>query len=111
MTLVHNLPLNSKVLVWRKSSNWTRPYHLLVIKNKICYIQLPSGPTRFRNISIKPYFRPKNTHDIKLDELKATTKPGELEATAKLDKLKTPLPTLKVPQKPTELAELAIKHS
>src|SRR6266567_6066242 len=35
-TLVHNLPLNSKVLVWCKSSNWNRPYCLLAIENETC---------------------------------------------------------------------------
>ena len=57
-------------------------------------------------MSVKPYFRPKDTYNIKLDELevtaklnklKVTAKLNELEATAKLDKLKAPLPTLKVP--------------
>ena len=38
-------------------------------------------------MSIKPYFRSKNTYDVKLDELKAP---------AKLDKLEVPLPTLEV---------------
>ena len=75
------------------------------------YMQLSSGLTRFRSMSVKPYFRPKNTHDIKLDELEVTAKPDELEATAELDKLKAPLFTPEVPQKPTELAKPAIKHS
>ena len=61
-------------------------------------------------MSIKPYFRSKNTYDVKLDKLEATAKPDELEATAELDELEAPLPTLEVPQKPTELAEPAIKR-
>ena len=73
-------------------------------------MQLPSGPTRFRSISIKPYFWPKNTHNIKPDKLKATAELDKPKATAKLDKLKVPLPTLEVPQKPTELTKPAIKH-
>src|SRR5437016_5541059 len=124
MTLVHDLPLNSKVLVWRKSSNWNRPYRLLAVENKMYYIQLPSGPTSFRSTSIKPYFRPKDNYNVKLDkletpakpdeleapvkpdELEATAKPGKLEATVKLDelgapaelnKIEVPLPTLEVP--------------
>ena len=56
ITLVYNLPLNSEVLVWHKSGNWTRPYYLLAIENEICYMQLPSRLTRFRNMFIKPYF-------------------------------------------------------
>jgi len=71
----------------------------------MCYIQLPSGLTSFRSTSIKPYFRPKDTYDVKLDKLEATAelnkpevtaKLDKLEATAKLDKLEAPLPTLEV---------------
>jgi len=61
-------------------------------------------------MSVKPYFQPKNTYDIKLDELEATAKPDELEATAELDKLEAPLPTLEVPQKPTKSTKPAVKR-
>ena len=74
-------------------------------------MQLPSRPIRFKNTSVKPYFRPENTHDVKLDKLEVTAKPDEPKATAKSDKLKVPLPTPEVPQKPTELTEPAIKCS
>ena len=57
-------------------------------------------------MSIKPYFWPEDTHNVKLDELEATTELDELEviaelnepeATTKLDELEVPLPTLEVP--------------
>ena len=38
ITLVHNLPLNFKVLMWRKNGNWTRPYHLLAVEDETYYI-------------------------------------------------------------------------
>ena len=69
-------------------------------------VQLPSGLTSFRSTSVKPYFRPKNTYDVKLDELEVTAELNELEvtaeldeleATAELDVLEVPLPTLEVP--------------
>jgi len=72
----------------------------------MCYIQLPSGLTKFRSISVKPYFRPKDTYNVKLDKLEVTAKLDKLEAaakldkleaTAELDKLEAPLPTLEVP--------------
>jgi len=88
MTSVYDLPLNSEVLIWRESGNWTRPYRLLAVENVTCCIQLPSGPTSFRSISIKPYFQSKNTHDVKLDKL---------EAPAGLNKPEVPPPTLEVP--------------
>ena len=57
-------------------------------------------------MSVKPYFRPKDTYNVKLDELKATAKPDKLEVTAEqdkpevtaeLDKLEALLPTLEAP--------------
>ena len=105
MTLVHDLPLNSKVLIWRESSNWTRPYHLLAVENETYYIQLFNKLTSFRSISIKPYFQSKNTCAVKLDKLKTLVKLDEPKTPIKLDKLKAPtesdkleapLPTLEV---------------
>ena len=98
-TSVHDLPLNSKVLIWHKSGNWTGLYHLLAVKDKTCYIQFFSGLTSFRNISIKPYFRSKNTynHDIKPDKLEALVGLNKLEVLVELDKLEALLPTLEVP--------------
>src|SRR6266702_4424829 len=114
-TSVYNFPLNSKVLIWRKSGSWNGFYHLLVVKNKTCCVQFFSRPTSFQNTFIKPYFQSKNTHNIKpdkpeittkLDELEtpakpdkleATAEPDELEVTIKSDELEAPLPTLEVP--------------
>ena len=87
MTLVYDFPLNSKVLVWCESGNWTGPYYLLAVENEMYCVQLPRGLTNFRSISIKPYYWTENTYNIKLDKLKAPTK---------LDKLEVPLPTLEV---------------
>ena len=119
MTLVHDLPLNSKVLIWRESGSWNRPYCLLAVENKACCVQLPSGLTSFRSTSIKPYFWPETTYDVKLYKLEVTAELDELEVTTKLDKLEVPaeldelealLPTLKVPQEPTEPIKHTIKR-
>ena len=105
-TLVYNLLLNSKVLIQRKSGKQTRPYYLLAVENKICCVQLLSRLIRFKSTSIKPYFWPKDTYNIKPDKLKVTAKlnklevtagPDKLEVTTELDKLEVLLPTLKVP--------------
>ena len=47
-------------------------------------------------MSVKPYFWPKYTYNVKLDKLEAPAKPDKLEVYAKLDKLEVPLPTLEV---------------
>src|ERR1700722_19657899 len=38
ITPVYVLPLNPKVLIWRKSGKWTRPYCLLAVENETCCI-------------------------------------------------------------------------
>jgi len=48
-------------------------------------------------MSVKPYFWPENTYNVKPDKLEATAELDELEATAELDKLEAPLPTLEDP--------------
>ena len=48
-------------------------------------------------MSVKPYFRPKNTYNIKLDKLEAPAELDKLEVPAKLDKPEAPLPTKEVP--------------
>ena len=62
-------------------------------------------------MSVKPYFRSKNTYNNKLDKLEAPVKLDELEVPAELDKLEVPLPTLEVPQKPTKPTKPTIKRS
>ena len=96
-TLVHDLLLNSEVLMWRKSGSWNGLYRLLAIENEMCCVQLPGGPIRFKSMSVKPYFRPETTYNVELDKLEAIAKPDELEATAEPDKREVPLPTLEVP--------------
>ena len=86
--------------MWYKSGNWTKLYCLLAVEDKTYCIQLFNKPINFKSISVKPYFRSKNTHNIK---------PDKLEAPTKLDKLKAPLPTLEVLYKLTKPAKPAIK--
>ena len=99
ITLVYDLPFNFEVLIWRKSGSWNRLYCLLAVENKTCYVQLLSGPTRFKSMSVKAYFRPENIYDVKLDKLEATDKLDEPDAPAELDKLEVPLFTFKSPQR------------
>lgn len=57
---VHNLSINSNAQVFCKGNagctgKWTGPFQLLDIVNETCKISLPSGPTNFRSIMVKPY--------------------------------------------------------
>src|SRR6266516_285391 len=60
---IHELPLNSDVLVWREgntgqSGKWTGPFKLLEVDRETCKVQLPSGTTDFRTTTVKPYLQP-----------------------------------------------------
>ena len=62
ISIVHDLSLDSDVLVWQKdnaghSGKWTGAYKLLTIENGTCKVQLPSGPTNFRITIVKPYLQ------------------------------------------------------
>jgi hypothetical protein len=109
ITLVHNLLLNSEVLIWHKSGNWTGPYCLLAVKDETYYVKLPSKLTNFKSTSVKPYFRSKNTYNAELDKLEVTVKLDKLEALAELNKLEAPLPTPEAPRKLTKPTKPAIK--
>jgi hypothetical protein len=61
-------------------------------------------------MSIKPYFWPKNTYNVELDELEATDRLDKPEAPTELDDLEAPLPTLKTPKELTKPIELTIKR-
>jgi hypothetical protein len=60
---IHNLQLNSDMLVWREGNTgqpgaWKGPYKLLSIEGESCVLALPHGPTAFRNTVVKPYLVP-----------------------------------------------------
>ena len=62
-TMIHDLPLNSPVLVFQErntgqSGSWKRPYKLLALENESAILELLSGPTKFRSTSVKPYHDP-----------------------------------------------------
>lgn len=79
VSVAHNLPLDSDVLVWRKgnagySGKWTGPYKLLAVENKTCTLQLSSGPTNFRITTVKPYLQESPNADTPtLHDLDAST--------------------------------------
>ncbi len=56
---IHDLSLNSNVLIWRESNNqrdkWTESFKFLNIDDEICKIELSSESIDFRSIVIKSY--------------------------------------------------------
>jgi hypothetical protein len=59
-TAIHDLPVDSQVLVWRKgnagrSGTWDGPFKLLAIDQETCKVELPHRPTSFRTTVVKPY--------------------------------------------------------
>ena len=81
-TLVHDLPLNSEVLVWREGNTgqggkWTGPYNLLAIDGETCKVQLPNGPTSFRSTTVKPYLRMETGPESDTEEEQPVEQPAE----------------------------------
>ena len=71
-TAIHDLPLNSPVLVWREGAigqpgYWSGPYNMLSVDNETCVVQLPRGPTSFRSTVVKPYLIDPETTDTDTD--------------------------------------------
>lgn len=60
ITPIHNVPIGEKVWVWREIGKWTGPYTLLEMNGEDCIVGLPSGPTKFRSTSCKPYYKNEN---------------------------------------------------
>ncbi|RFU25514.1 hypothetical protein B7463_g10820, partial [Scytalidium lignicola] len=80
---IHDLPLNSQVLVWREGNtgqngSWEGPYKLVSMDGESCVLVLPRGNTTFRSTSVKPYLTPTTElNDIELPE--ANTEDAEEE--------------------------------
>jgi hypothetical protein len=54
---IHDLPINSDVMVWREKDGWKGPFKLIGITGETCKLLLPSGPTDFRSTVVKPFFQ------------------------------------------------------
>ena len=74
---LHDLPLNSKVLVYREVGGWKGPYKLIGITGETCRVQLPSGPTDFRATVVKPYYEEKENIEGDTDEKQEQEKEQE----------------------------------
>ncbi len=62
---VHDLLLNSPVLIWREGNtdqagHWDRLYNLLTVEGEIYTVKLLNGPTSFQSTVVKPYLRSKS---------------------------------------------------
>ena len=69
MTDIHELMLNSDILVWREGNTgqpgtWEGPYKLVAINGESCVLALPRGNMIFRLISVKPFNIPEVEAEI-----------------------------------------------
>jgi hypothetical protein len=72
-TEIHDLTINSDVLVWREGNTgqpgtWEGPYKLVAINGEDCVLALPRGNTTFRSTSVKPFYVPDES-TIEVDPL------------------------------------------
>ena len=60
-TVIYNLPINSKVLVWRegnvkKTGSWKGLFKLLKVLGETYILQLLYSPTKFRTTAVKLFY-------------------------------------------------------
>jgi hypothetical protein len=71
---VHNLQINSLVLVWRdktapKKGSWKVPFNMTEMDGEECYIDFLRGPVKFRSTAVKPYYSKKELEEPTLSGL------------------------------------------
>ncbi len=72
--LIHNLSLNSLVLIFREgnidqSESWKKSFKLLSIQNESAIIELSNDSIKFRSISVKSYHQDQNLSSSDVDQL------------------------------------------
>jgi hypothetical protein len=82
MTDIHELILNSDILVWHEGNtgqpgNWEGPYKLMAINGESCILALPRGNTTFRSTSVKPFNMP--DVEVEVDPLEPERNSQETE--------------------------------
>jgi hypothetical protein len=73
ITDIHDLTLNSDILVWREgntgqSGSWEGLYKLVAVNGESCVLVLPHSNTIFRSISVKPFNVPDNPIEVEYPE-------------------------------------------
>lgn len=114
---LHDLPLNSDVLVWREGNTghagkWTGPFKLLGIEGKTCRVELPSGSTEFRSTVVKPYLIDKtdnDDHNQDIDDALSTTTSATSSNHPLLETpLQRPVRTRRLPIRYQNMADISI---
>lgn len=108
-TDVHDLPLNSPVLVWREgntgqSGHWDGPFTLLSIEGETCVVKINSGPTSFRSTVVKPYFQSPN--DQISDPFNEPLQPEPLQIASEVDAPATDENTSEITSVPPVLPQI-----
>ncbi len=73
VTSIHDLSLNSNVLIWRENNanqrdKWTKSFKFLNIEDEICKIELSSESIDFRSIVIKSYLIESSVDDESIND-------------------------------------------
>ena len=88
---IHDLPLNSAVLVWRegnagRTGSWNGPYTLLSIDSETCVVELPSGPTALRSTAVKPFYtQAESSEELEHERQQEATNKASNKATNEAD--------------------------
>lgn len=55
-TAIHDLVINSEVLIWRESKGWTGPFKLIGTQGETCIIQQARGSVQFRTTIVRSFY-------------------------------------------------------
>lgn len=74
-----DLPLGSKVLVWRiHSKAWMGPYELISVSDEECVVQVNNKAVLFRSTVVRPYYEdPDDSQDNRDDPSDPISQPSE----------------------------------
>ncbi|CEJ95277.1 Putative Polyprotein [[Torrubiella] hemipterigena] len=67
--MIHSLPLQSDVRVWREKRGWQGPYKLIAMDGETCTLEMPNGTTKFRSTVVKPYYHEDDSGDNHIQPL------------------------------------------
>src|ERR1700710_1416669 len=113
---IHDLPLNSPVLVWREGNTgqpgfWSGPHTLIALDRESCTVNMPRGPTSFRSTSVKPYYTEDNTEESPETQEQAPIQEDQGELPVQETPARPAEPRPEMPARPAEpRPELPVKR-
>ncbi len=106
---IHDLSINSDVLIWRENKKWIDSFKLLVIENETCKIVLSSESIDFRSTVIKSFLIESIDDVESTNDVQSISKIEDIQSSDHQNNLSTA--TLEITRSPAITRLLAITRS